>query len=219
MSRFLGVLIIAGAVTSGAAYPAPAVKATIDAAKTGEPISKYVYSQFIEHLGHCIYGGIWAERLQDRKFFYDVGSEESPWRLMLGLQKDPKNIVVGGVVKMVTENAYAGAHSPSIQMGIGGPRPVGIVQDRIPLSKGEYVGRIVLAAVPEAGPVEIHVVWGAQKGERAIIRIQDLDGSWRTATFKCAVHADTDHGQFWVVGHGKGELRVGAVSLMRADNI
>ena len=36
----------------------------------GHPISKYIYGQFIEHLGRCIYGGIWAEMLEDRKFYY-----------------------------------------------------------------------------------------------------------------------------------------------------
>ena len=53
---------------------------TIDASKTREPLSKYVYGQFIEHLGRCIYGGIWAEMLEDRKFFDPVGAKESPWK-------------------------------------------------------------------------------------------------------------------------------------------
>ena len=42
----------------------------IDGAKTGPPMSKYIYGQFIEHLGRCIYQGIWAEMLEDRKFFW-----------------------------------------------------------------------------------------------------------------------------------------------------
>ena len=42
----------------------------IDAGKTGTPMSKYIYGQFIEHLGRCIYQGIWAEMLEDRKFFW-----------------------------------------------------------------------------------------------------------------------------------------------------
>ena len=218
MSRLLAVLILAGAVSAGAADSGPALRAAIDATKTGEPISKYVYGQFIEHLGRCIYGGIWAERLEDRKFFYDVGSEESPWRLLLGLQKDPKNIVVGGLVKMVAENAYVGDHSPCVQMS-GQVGPIGIIQDKIPLSRGEYVGRIVVAALPEAGPIEVHVVWGGRKNERQIIRIGDLDGSWRSASFRCAVKGDTENGAVWIIGHGKGEFRVGAVSLMRADNV
>jgi len=33
----------------------------IDAADTFEPISEFVYGQFIEHPRRCIYGGIWAE--------------------------------------------------------------------------------------------------------------------------------------------------------------
>ncbi|MBN2311637.1 MAG: carbohydrate binding domain-containing protein, partial [Candidatus Hydrogenedentes bacterium] len=37
--------------------------AAIDAGAAGHPISPYVYGQFIEHLGRCIYGGIWAEML------------------------------------------------------------------------------------------------------------------------------------------------------------
>jgi alpha-N-arabinofuranosidase len=54
--------------------------ATIDVSKTGAPISKYIYGQFIEHLGRCIYQGIWAEMLEDRKFYYPVGDKESPWK-------------------------------------------------------------------------------------------------------------------------------------------
>jgi len=44
--------------------PQPTERALqIDVTKTGEPISKYIYSQFIEYLGRCIYGGIWAEMI------------------------------------------------------------------------------------------------------------------------------------------------------------
>lgn len=197
---------------------APALRVSIDAAKTGEPISKYVYGQFIEHLGRCIYDGIWAERLQDRKFFYPVGTAESPWRLLLGPQDNPNQIIAGGKVTMVAENAYVGEHSPCIVMS-GEAGPIGIIQDRIPLSCGEYVGRIVVAAGKAAGPIEVHVVWGSRKSERQIMRIEDLDGTWRSASFRCAVKGDTQNGSLWVVGHGKGEFRVGAVSLMRADNI
>jgi alpha-N-arabinofuranosidase len=44
-----------------------AATVSIDLDEKGEPISKYIYGQFIEHLGRCIYGGIWAEMLEDRK--------------------------------------------------------------------------------------------------------------------------------------------------------
>ncbi len=33
----------------------------LDPQKTGAPISKYLYSRFIEHLGRSVNGGPWAE--------------------------------------------------------------------------------------------------------------------------------------------------------------
>ena len=118
---------------------APALRATIDTAKTGEPISKYVYGQFIEHLGRCIYGGIWAERLQDRKFFYGVGRRGIAVAAVARAAAGPEQVMAGGTVKMVTENAYAGEHSPCVEMS-GELGPIGIVQDRIALSRGEIRG-------------------------------------------------------------------------------
>ena len=47
-----------------------ALTVALDAAVTGAPISPYIYGMFIEHQGRCIYGGIWAEMVEDRKFFY-----------------------------------------------------------------------------------------------------------------------------------------------------
>ena len=41
-----------GKVQSNAGGPA---EVTIDASQTREPISPYIYGQFIEHLGRCIY--------------------------------------------------------------------------------------------------------------------------------------------------------------------
>src|ERR1039458_7614012 len=54
---------------------------TVDAAQPGPPISKYIYGQFIEHLGRCIYGGIWAEMLEDRKFYFPVDGEAPAWEM------------------------------------------------------------------------------------------------------------------------------------------
>ena len=46
--------------------------ANIDASKTGPPISPFIYGQFLEHAGSLIYGALWCEMLDDRKFYYDV---------------------------------------------------------------------------------------------------------------------------------------------------
>ena len=50
-----------------------------DLKKRGAPINPMIHGQFIEHLGRCIYGGIWAEMLEDRKFYFEVTSEYAPF--------------------------------------------------------------------------------------------------------------------------------------------
>jgi alpha-L-arabinofuranosidase len=52
---------------------------TVDVDDTGAPIHPFVYGQFIEHLGRCIYGGIWAEMLEDRKFYFPITSNYNPY--------------------------------------------------------------------------------------------------------------------------------------------
>jgi alpha-L-arabinofuranosidase len=58
--------------------PPPKPEITIDATKRGAPIAAAIYGQFIEHLGRCIYGGIWAEMLEDRKFWYPITASFAP---------------------------------------------------------------------------------------------------------------------------------------------
>ena len=55
------------------------IPVAINATQLGEPISQYIYGQFIEHLGRCIYGGLWAEMLEDRKFYFPITGEAPAW--------------------------------------------------------------------------------------------------------------------------------------------
>lgn len=46
----------------------------------GFEVSPLIYGEFLEHIPGCIYGTIWAELLEDRKFYYAPGEEGlSPW--------------------------------------------------------------------------------------------------------------------------------------------
>ena len=74
--------VIALPVATFAVPRAAAARTTviIDATATREPISPYVYGQFIEHLGRCIYGGLWAEMLEDRKFYFPITANYDPYR-------------------------------------------------------------------------------------------------------------------------------------------
>src|ERR1035441_10027250 len=49
-----------------------AITASIDASQIGAPVSKYLYGQFIEHIGGTMYGSLWAEMLDDRKFYFPI---------------------------------------------------------------------------------------------------------------------------------------------------
>jgi alpha-L-arabinofuranosidase len=59
----IGLAIFAFAISADAQVQP--VSVTIDAGKTRAPITKYVYGQFIEHIGGIINNGIWAEILDD----------------------------------------------------------------------------------------------------------------------------------------------------------
>ena len=59
---------------SSRSIPGTAINATIDTSKTGAPISKYIYGQFLEHGGDIVNTGVWSEMLVDRKFFYPVAA-------------------------------------------------------------------------------------------------------------------------------------------------
>jgi len=191
--------------------PSPAVEKNIiiiDAGKTGEPISKYIYGQFIEHLYRCIYrGGIWAEMLNDRKFYHHVGGEKSPW----------KAIGPNGAVIMDRQNSYVGDHTPLVNLAA--QRPCGITQPGLGLIKNkEYTGRIILAGGKK---IEIHVslVWGEGKNNRQTVTIKRLGRKYKKFPLKFTAGADTHDAKLEIVGSGKGSFYIGTVSLMPADNI
>jgi alpha-N-arabinofuranosidase len=185
----------------------PAV--TIDAAKTLAPMSKYIYGQFIEHLGRCIYQGIWAEMLEDRKFFYAVGSPDSPWKIA----GEPQSIWMNPV------SAYVGIHAPEIRLK-GTGQPAGIFQIDLAVVRGKkYVGRVILAGDPGASPVRVSLVWGAGPAGRQAVEISDLKDSYQTFPLSFVAGETTAQARLEIQSAGSEAFRVGAVSLMPADNV
>jgi alpha-N-arabinofuranosidase len=182
---------------------------TIDAAATGEPISVYIYGQFIEHLGRCIYGGIWAEMLEDRKFFYAPGTEDSPWRPLGD----------SALLTMDTRAPYVGVQTPVL-----GPAPegktAGLVQAGLGLVAGKsYEGRIVLRGEVGAAPASVSLVWGEGPAERQTISIDSIPTAWEKIPLRFSAGASTDDGRLEIRAGGPGRLHVGTVSLMPSDNV
>ena len=145
------------------------VNVSIDASKTGAPISKYIYGQFLEHGGDIVNTGIWAEMLVDRKFFYPVAtSAPKPPPVMGNAAGNPRfnrNATrwwapIGGdnAVTMDTKAPYSGDQTPLVKLDARTPH--GFSQSGIAVRKGKaYTGRILLAG--SAGTVvKVTLIWG-----------------------------------------------------------
>jgi alpha-N-arabinofuranosidase len=197
------------------------IQVVISAAKTGPPISKYIYGQFLEHGGNIVNEGVWAEMLEDRKFFNPITTKapEAPpvpaWRR----RGSPRRWTpIGGdeVVFMDTENPYTGDHTPSIQLSV---EPHGILQSGLALRKGKaYTGRIVLAGSPSA-VVKVALIWGSNPGERQTATIRSLGSQYRKFPLHFSAGTDTEEAQLEITATGNGNLHVGTISLMPSDNI
>jgi len=183
--------------------------ASVDASQVLTPISKYIYGQFIEHLGRCIYGGIWAEMLEDRKFYYPVGDKESAWKIS-GERRD---------VRMNPIVPYVGEHVPEIRLR-GDGTPNGIFQEQLAVVKGKsYVGRIVLAGDPGAAPVQASLVWGPGPDERETVAMAELRSDYRTIPLAFKAGGSSENARLEITSSGNESFRVGTVSLMPSDNI
>lgn len=220
---------------------------TLDTAKTKEPISPYIYGQFIEHLGKCVNGGLWAELLEDRKFYYPVTDDYKPWSVAtdpfwntgpyMYLSGSPWKVIaptrVRGVVSMDTAHTYVVDHNPDAGPQIGqvikppqapilhlrGNAEVGISQEGIQLTKGrEYTGHIILRGDNFSGNVTVRMVMD-DLAPRTIQTINNLTGNYARTDFKFTAPGDSQNAHFEIVGLGQGAVEVGAVSFMPADNI
>ncbi|MBL9148596.1 MAG: glycoside hydrolase family 127 protein [Phycisphaerae bacterium] len=182
---------------------APAPSVTIDAAAVREPISKYVYGQFIEHLGRCIYGGIWAEMLEDRKFHDPVGNAESPWRTF-----------GGATVAMDTTDPFVGVHTPVVTVG---GEPGGLVQSGLAIETDErYVGH---AWIKGDGPVTIALVDRDGTPLAAPTTAATEKNAFTKVDFTLQPVRASVNASLRIVGPARGTFRVGTASLMPASNV
>ena len=216
------------AFTVSAASQTPTVNATIDTTKTGAPISKYIYGQFLEHGGDIINTGVWSEMLVDRKFFYPVTTTApTPPPVIANSGGNPRYrrtptrwwAPIGGadVVTMDTKSPYTGDQSPLVKLDSTVPH--GFSQSGIAVRKGKaYTGRIVLEGSPGT-LVKVTLIWGREASQRQTVTIRTLATAYRKFFLRYTVPANNDDATLEITGTGAGSFHVGAVSLMPADNI
>ena len=214
-------LLLLIALLSGIAPAQTQPSATIDVSKTGAPISKYVYGQFLEHIGGIVNNNIWAEMLDDRKFYYPINSHPPAeptgpsWRRMTLRHWIP--IGADEFVTMDTNHPYVGEHTPAIKLSLTEPR--GIQQSGLAVRKGHsYTGRIALASTPGTA-VKVTLAWGTGPSDHQTVVISKVSSTFIKFPLHFQSQSDTDDARLEITATGNGTLHIGAVSLMPSDNV
>jgi len=212
MHRIL--ILTLGAISAAAAQP---VTATIDATRTGQPITRLMFGGFMEPATTQV----WAEMLSDRKFLNEIDSKPAPAPTggfgRRGPQRRWMPIGADAFVVMDRKNAYVGEWSPLIKLE--GATPHGISQTGLVLRAGRaYTGRVILAGGSGA-KVAVSLIWGPNPGDRKTISMPALGDTYAKVPLEFTAKADTNEARFEVVGTGSGDFHIGAVSLMPADNV
>jgi alpha-L-arabinofuranosidase len=198
------------------------IQVNIDASKTSAPISKYIYGQFLEHIGGIVNNGIWSEMLDDRKFYYQITSHPpnepattTGFRRVAIRHWMP--IGPDEYLTMDSDQPYVGEHTPLVKLS--GSEGHGIQQAGLPVRRGKsYTGRIVLAGSPGAS-VKVTLVWGDAASDRQTLVFEHLGHDYVKIPLSFHAEGDSEDARLEIVGTGSGAFHVGTVSLMPADNV
>jgi len=201
------------------------VEAIIDAGKTYAPISPNVYGMFLEHIRNIVNGGLWSEMLDDRKFYnpivppsVDTASVPRQFGGPRGAPPRRWNLVGSAdAITLDTQHAYVGDHSVAVTLDATEAR--GVRQSGLMLLQGkDYSGRIILAG-KSVTQATVSLIWGKGTGDRQSVSINNLTADFAKFPLSFTCPVSTDNGRFEITAIGGGTLRIGAVSLMPADNI
>lgn len=179
----------------------------VDASKEQEVMSDYIYGQFIEHMGNCIYNGIWAEMLQDRKFWYSPADGMSPWTI----EGDKSHLEIDRY------NSFVGDITPVL---INPPNSfVGLKQSGLGLKEGmTYSGRIFLKS---SGYIKGAFFSLLDENDAVIdaVEIDNITSGYSEYPISFKSDTFTHNASLMISPKGIGKLWVGTVSLMPDDNV
>jgi alpha-N-arabinofuranosidase len=219
---WLGSASAATAQQAGPVVPDP-LKAAIDTQQTAPPVSKYLYGQFIEHIGSTMYGSLWAEMLDDRKFYFPITAQKpetsakphgGPFSMKA---REWHPVGPEDAVVMDKEKPFVGDQSPRIKLDSATPH--GIQQAGLALVKDKkYTGRIYLRGTP-GSKIRVSLIWGAGANDRQTVTIPALTGEYKKFPLAFTSKADASDATIEITGTGAGSFHIGTLSLMPADNI
>jgi alpha-L-arabinofuranosidase len=189
----------------------------LDLARQEAPINPMIYGQFIEHLGRCIYGGIWAEMLEDRKFYFEISPTYAPYTRL----EDTAFPVIGASpweimgkvegLNMTTEDSFVGDHTPHLEAGTG------IRQHDLSWEEGRgYEGYVWLKRSSEQhARVKVRLGGVARPASFEFIASGD---DYQKFYFHWTGTADSAKGTF-EVEVAAGSVFIGTASIMPDDNV
>jgi alpha-L-arabinofuranosidase len=224
-SVFLAVALLGplpvGAQQAQLNVPDP-LNVTIDTQQTSDAVSKYVFGSFIEHIGTLIYRSLWAELLDDRKFYFPITSTDpqtprpqsgNPMRQQL---RRWRPVGPDSVVVMDADQPFVGEHSPKILLDAATPH--GISQSGFSLvGDMQYTGRIFLRGTPGT-KVNVSLMWGSGASDKQTSSFT-LTRDYKKFLLSFSAKANSANATLEVAGTGSGDFHIGAVSLMPANNV
>lgn len=215
-------LVAAGAVALSpmtySSHHEPAPSIDLDLAQTGAPINPFIYGQFIEHLGRCVYGGIWAEMLEDRKFYFPITEDYDPYKSL----QDTDYPVVGASpweilgkasgVSMETADSFVGEFTPRVAAGSG------IRQNDLATVSGKsYDGYIWLRNAGETRSI-VTVSFASDKQGAQSETFTVPQGDYQKFPYTFTASADSLKATLSVEVK-TGEAFIGTLSIMPDDNV
>jgi alpha-L-arabinofuranosidase len=223
----LGLLLVfvfpgLGYARAAAAPPPGEIVATVDTTTVSQPVSKYEYGMFNEHIGTLIYRSLWSEMLDDRKFYSTISSTDlnpegqgSPFRNMQLRKWRP--VGPGEVVVMDKDKPFVGDQSPRIELDAFTPH--GIKQSSLVLVKGKkYTGRIYLCGTP-GSKIKASLIWGEGANGRQNISFSIRSDAYKKFPPGFISQVAATEGALEITGTGRGNFHIGTASLMPADNL
>ena len=215
-------VLAAGAVASAqTSTPAAPIVATLDTTHPATPVSDFVFGMFIEHIGKTMYGPLWAEMLDDRKFYFPIPDNESATSARRGFpgmtMRHWHPVGPAASIAMDSVKPFVGEQSPEISLD--GATPHGIEQSGLALVKGKsYTGHIWLRGTA-GSKVKISLSGSDASQETTLLTLSALSPAYTRYAFHFTAPDNATNATFQIVGTGKGSFHIGAVSLMPADNI
>jgi len=180
--------------------------ATAAIGKVGERLPGSQRGFFLEFLGHCIFQGIWAERLHNRKFIGPGAATGIVWKWEpFGQAKD-----------YAPDRAEPYAEPQSQRIALTAAEG-GIQQRGLALASGStHALRIVAKAMGSVGSlrVALHDARGAIDAHSLSLKGAD----WKTLTCTLTASRGARDAALVIAAKGPGTLWLGAASLMPADH-